>query len=86
MQNQKLVYRSLFASSSDPSGQTLSNTIQGLVVVASAIVPLLALQFFHVQVNAGDVSSLITEGAAIVGSILTIRGIILKIINRTATV
>ena len=79
-------YKGVFASSSDPSGQTLSNTVQGLVAVLSAVVPLLALQFFHVQISANDVASLVEEGTMVIGAIWTIRGLILKVINSTATV
>ena len=78
-------YKGIFASSSDATGQTLSSTVQGLVMVLSAIVPILALQFFHVTVTASDVSSLVTEVATLIGIIMTIRGLILKVINKTAT-
>lgn len=78
-------YKGILASSSDDTGQTLSSTVQGLVVVLSSVVPLLALQLFHVQVSASDISSLVTEGATIIGAILTIRGIVLKVINTWGT-
>lgn len=78
-------YRGIFASSSDPSGQTLSKTIDGLTVVLSAILPVLALRFFHITLTANDVSSLVAEVTALVGTVMAIRGLILKIINKTAT-
>jgi acyl-CoA hydrolase len=74
-------YRGILASSSDTSGQTLSSTVQGIVVVLSAIVPMLALQFFHVTISATDISTLVTEIGALIGVVLTIRGLILKVIN-----
>lgn len=78
-------YKGVLASSSDPTGQTLSATVQGIVVILSSVVPMLALQFFHVQVNASDIASLVTEGTTIIGSILAIRGLILKVINSVGT-
>lgn len=80
------IYKGVLASSTDESGQTLSNTVQGIIVILSSIIPLLALQFFHVQVSASDISSLVTEAATIIGAILAIRGIILKIIATWGTV
>ena len=78
-------YQGILASSSDPSGQTLSNTVQGLVVLLSAIVPLIAMQLFHVSISASDVSTLVTESAALIGTIMAIRGLVLKIINNLGT-
>lgn len=78
-------YKGILASSSDATGQTLSNTVQGLVVVLSAVVPLLALQFFHVQVTATDISTLVTEAGTIIGAMLTVRGLLLKVINTYGT-
>ena len=78
-------YKGILASSSYTTGQTLSSTVQGLVVVLSSVVPLLALQFFHVQVSAGDISSLVTEIGTIIGAVLTIRGLVLKVINTYGT-
>lgn len=78
-------YKGILASSSDPTGQTLSATVQGLIVVLSAIVPMLAMQYFHVVVTANDVSSLVTEVVSLVGIVLTIRGGILKILNTVGT-
>lgn len=79
-------YKGFVASSSDASGETLSSTVQGIIVVLSAVVPMVAMQFFHVQVSANDISTLVTEIASLVGVILMIRGLIMKIVNRTLTV
>jgi hypothetical protein len=79
-------YKGVFASSSDETGQTLSTTVNGVVVVLSAVVPMLALNFLHVQVTAGDVSALVTEGTTLVGTIMAIRGIILKVIHSYGTI
>lgn len=74
-------YKGILASSSDTTGQTLSNTVQGIVVVLSAIVPMVALQFFHVTVSANDIASLVTEVSVVIGAVMTIRGLILKVLN-----
>lgn len=79
-------YKGILASSSDPSGGTMSKTVDGVVTILAAVLPMLALSYFHVQISAADVGSLVTEVATIVGAILTIRGTILKVINTYGTV
>lgn len=80
-----MTYKGVLASSSDPTGATLSNTVQGIVVVLSAVVPFIALQYFHVTITASDISTLVTEIGALVGVVMTIRGLILKVINTFGT-
>ena len=78
-------YKSILASSSDKSGETLSKTVDGLITLLSALVPLFALRFFHVTITADDINTLVTQAVAIGGAIMTVRGVVLKLVNRYGT-
>ena len=71
-------YKGIIASSQDPS--QVSNTVKGLVLGFSAIIILVAQQFFHLALTATDVASLAEEAGIAAGAIWTIWGLVMKIV------
>lgn len=77
------VYAGIFASSADPA--QLSTTVDGIVTVLSSALALAPLVGLHINLNQTDLSTAATAVIAIFGAVMTIRGIILKVINGFAT-
>lgn len=79
-------YRGMLASSSDPSGETLSKTVEGVIIGASSLIIFAGLHFFNITVTANDVATLATEVGAIAGAIVTLYGLLKKLVNAVGTV
>lgn len=77
------VYAGIFASSADPA--QLSTTVDGIVTVLSSLLTLAPLVGLHINLNQADLSTAAASVIAIFGAVMTIRGIVLKVINSFAT-
>jgi VIT1/CCC1 family predicted Fe2+/Mn2+ transporter len=77
------VYGSVFASSADPA--TLSSTADGIVTILSALLAILPLVGVHISLTQDDITTLVAAGIAVFGGVMTIRGLILKVINTYGT-
>lgn len=75
MQNRKF---GALTSSTNPD--EVANTVKGLIVSFSAIIILLAQQFFHLTLSANDVLSFATEASLGAGAVWTLYGLGMKII------
>lgn len=84
MENIKPVLKGWLQSSTDPS--TVSNTIRGAILGASAFIIFAAAQLFHVTLSANDVISLATELGTLAGSIWFFYGLITKGVIAAGTV
>lgn len=84
MDNIKPVYKGWLASSADP--QTISNTVRGAILAASAFIIFAAGQFFHVTLTANDVISLATEIGTLAGAIWFFYGLLMKGVIYSGTV
>ena len=78
-------YRGILASSSDPTGQTLSVTVQGIIIGLSSVIVFMGATFFHVQIQAADISTLATEVGTLIGAVVVIYGLVRKVINAVGT-
>lgn len=76
MENIKPVLKGWLASSTDPT--TVSNTVRGAVLAASAFIIFAAGQFFHVTLSANDVISLATEAGTLAGAMWFFYGLLMK--------
>jgi hypothetical protein len=65
-------------SSQDP--EQVANTVKGLVLSFSAIIILLAQQFFHLSLSANDVASFATEASVAAGAVWTLYGLVMKLL------
>lgn len=65
-------------SSQDP--EQIAQTVKGIVLGLSSVIILVATQFFHVTLSANDVLSLATEAGTIAGVILTLYGLVMKLL------
>lgn len=65
-------------SSTDPN--EVANTVKGLVVSFSAIIIIVAQQFFHLTLSSNDVLSLASELSLGAGAVWTIYGLIMKVL------
>lgn len=73
MQNRKF---GAITSSTNPD--EVANTVKGLVVSFSAIIIILAQQFFHVGLTSNDVLSFASEASLGAGAVWTIYGLVMK--------
>lgn len=78
-------YKGILASSADPSGETLSTTVRGVIIGASSIIIFLGVQFFHVQITVDDVAMAATQVSMLISSGVAIYGIIMKIVHMFGT-
>lgn len=79
-------YKGILASSSDPSGETLSKTIEGIIVGASSLIVFLGTQVLGIPILSTDIGAIASAAGVVVGGIVTIYGVIKKILNRVGTV
>lgn len=73
-------YQKFGAITSSQDSQEIANTIKGLVLSLSSIIILVAQQFFHIGLTAGDVTSFATEISIAVGAVWTVYGLVLKVL------
>lgn len=71
---------------SSQSPDQVANKVRGAILAFSSIIILVAAQFFHIQLNAGDVVSLASEASIAVGAIWTIYGVVLHIVTALGSV
>lgn len=67
------------AITSSQSPDDIANTIKGLTLSLSAIIILVAQQFFHVALSANDILSFGTELGIAGGSVWTLYGLGMKV-------
>lgn len=72
--------RKFGALTSSQNPEEIANTVKGLVLSFSAIIILIAQQFFHINLSATDVASFATEASIAAGAVWTIYGIVLKVL------
>lgn len=65
-------------SSQDPT--QVAKSVEGVILSLSAVIVLVATQFFHIQLSANDVITLATELGATAGAMMTIFGLIRKVV------
>jgi len=80
-----LKYKGILSSSSDPSGQTLSKTIEGIIIGASSLIVFLFTSFIGIPILSADVVQLAPMFGTAIGTIIAIYGVIKKIVNRAGT-
>lgn len=66
--------------SSSQNPEQIASTVKGLVLSFSAIIILVAQQFFHINLTATDVASFATEASIAAGAIWTLYGLVLKVL------
>lgn len=84
MDTTKPILKSWLQSSADP--QTISNTVKGAVLGASAFIIFIAGQLFHVNLSATDVISLATEAGTLAGAMWFLYGLLFKGVIYAGTV
>ena len=68
------------AITSSQNPEEIANTVKGIVLSLSSVIILIATQFFGVQLNANDVSTLATNVSMVAGAVWTLYGVGLKVL------
>lgn len=68
------------AISSSQNPDQIASTVKGLVLSFSSIIILIAQQFFNLTLTATDIASLSLEAGAIAGAVMTLYGLVLKVL------
>lgn len=68
------------AITSSQNPEEIANTVKGIVLSLSSVIILLGSQFFKVQLNANDVSTLATNVSMVAGAVWTLYGVGLKLL------
>lgn len=68
------------AITSSQNPEEIANTVKGIVLSLSSVIILLSSQFFNVQLNANDVSTLATNVSMVAGAVWTLYGVGLKVL------
>ena len=68
------------AITSSQNPEEIANTVKGIVLSLSSVIILIATQFFGVQLNANDVSTLATNVSMVAGAVWTLYGVVLKVL------
>lgn len=66
-------------SSQNP--EEVANKVKGFILMVSSAIIFIAARYFHLSLEANDVSALATELGTVVGAIWTIYGSILHVIT-----
>jgi len=62
---------------SSTDATAVSKRVEGIVIGASSFIILIGAQFFHITLQAADITSLATSAGMVVGAIQFLRGLIL---------